>query len=52
MDLFIAHQYQGDMNEAFVMAAMNECFRQIQFDFFTMKDYKEFNEAMQAYLNK
>jgi hypothetical protein len=52
MSLFIAHQYPDDMNEDFVMAAMNECFRQLPFDFFKMKDYKEFNEAMQSYMMK
>jgi hypothetical protein len=52
MSLFIAHQYPEDMNEAFVMAAMNECFRQLPFDFFKLTDYVDFNEAMRAYMMK
>ena len=51
MELFISHQYPDDFNEAFVMAAMSECMRNLpENDFFKMAEYEEFNDAMMAYL--
>jgi hypothetical protein len=52
MNLFITLQHQDDMHEEFVMAALLECMRLLQVDFFVIESLVDFNDAMQAYLMK
>jgi hypothetical protein len=54
MELFITHQTKDAMHEEFVMAALLECMRLLPTDLFSLSEaeLKEFNDAMQAYLNK
>lgn len=50
-NLFIAFQYQDDMNEPFVLAALNHNMDHIS-DFFRLPNYTDFHDAMRAYLMK
>jgi hypothetical protein len=50
MYLFIAYQYPDDMNEPFVLAALQECLRFLPKDFFELDDYTCCCDPMHAYL--
>lgn len=50
--MFIVDQYWSEFDEAFVIAALQECMRILAHDFFLLDDYTDFHDQMRAYLNK